>query len=310
MKLIPFGLWHRDELQPLPRPSLHSAPSMNIVLRAIPGRSSGRRSASPIRDGQTLIAHRYGTPRCFPCSHMTSGTLTRRNKGEFPTVLHFDELHRAAVSQAECIARTVASPDVAEWLMGLPLGWTSTRPLARLALESHAIGQALAAGVPVAASTQRAGIRAPTALAGAMSQCRHATLSLFSGCGALDFALLAWCKLLHIASRMRLRLQSCAPGWQTAYCPLRRCMDIFAKCRPSTRDYNGFPCPDISVAGRRLGFAGKQSVLVYEALRLAGETQCSFIFMEMSMRFEGCLKSGSRCSLHWIAKASIPGGAA
>ncbi len=42
----------------------------------------------------------------------------------------------------------------------------------------------------------------------------------------------------------------------------------------------GFPCQDISVAGQRLGFDGSRSSLVFEALRLADETGCSFIFME------------------------------
>ena len=42
----------------------------------------------------------------------------------------------------------------------------------------------------------------------------------------------------------------------------------------------GFPCQDISYAGQQAGFHGQRSNLVFEALRLADEAGCSFIFME------------------------------
>ena len=44
--------------------------------------------------------------------------------------------------------------------------------------------------------------------------------------------------------------------------------------------YGGFPCQDISLAGRRAGLEGKRSGLFFEIVRLAKETKASFIFLE------------------------------
>lgn len=42
----------------------------------------------------------------------------------------------------------------------------------------------------------------------------------------------------------------------------------------------GFPCQDLSSAGKRLGFAGDRSVLFYEVIRLAREFQPQFLLLE------------------------------
>ena len=42
----------------------------------------------------------------------------------------------------------------------------------------------------------------------------------------------------------------------------------------------GFPCQDISVAGRRAGLDGARSGLFYEALRIAADCGASFLFLE------------------------------
>ena len=42
----------------------------------------------------------------------------------------------------------------------------------------------------------------------------------------------------------------------------------------------GFPCQDISFAGRQAGLRGERSSLVFEVLRLADEIGCWFIFIE------------------------------
>ncbi len=44
--------------------------------------------------------------------------------------------------------------------------------------------------------------------------------------------------------------------------------------------YGGFPCQDISIAGRGAGLAGKRSGLFFEILRLAKEVKPKFIFLE------------------------------
>lgn len=42
----------------------------------------------------------------------------------------------------------------------------------------------------------------------------------------------------------------------------------------------GFPCQDLSTAGKRLGFAGDRSVLFYEVIRLAREFRPQFLLLE------------------------------
>lgn len=44
--------------------------------------------------------------------------------------------------------------------------------------------------------------------------------------------------------------------------------------------YAGFPCQDISIAGRQKGLEGKRSGLVFEIFRLLDETQAPFVFLE------------------------------
>lgn len=42
----------------------------------------------------------------------------------------------------------------------------------------------------------------------------------------------------------------------------------------------GFPCQDLSTAGKRMGFAGDRSVLFYEVIRLAREFRPQFLLLE------------------------------
>ena len=44
--------------------------------------------------------------------------------------------------------------------------------------------------------------------------------------------------------------------------------------------YGGFPCQDISVAGRGAGLAGERSGLFFEIVRLIGDLQPRFVFLE------------------------------
>ena len=42
----------------------------------------------------------------------------------------------------------------------------------------------------------------------------------------------------------------------------------------------GFPCQDLSVAGKRLGFGGERSSLFYEIARIAEETEPEWLLLE------------------------------
>jgi hypothetical protein len=231
------------------------------------------RSAELVPGG---VAHMYGTPRAFYCTHVASRVLTRRNRCELPTILRHDVQHLAAVGAARCQERVVASPEFVEWLMGVPQGWTGTEPLARDVVQQHALGESLAAA---------AGVSAAAAL-GRPRPTQQATLSLFTGCGALDFGLLDW-------SRPVAYCESCGAAVEVLRA---RMSDGALPAAPVHEDIRsmtaahlrglvagivmGFPCGDISMAGPQLGFGGERSVLVYEALRLADEAQCAWIFLE------------------------------
>ena len=131
----------------------------------------------------------YGTPRCFPCSQVSSRSLTKRNYRELPTSLLFDEQHREAVG-VEWQSRVVASPAIVEWIMGLPRGWTATEALCKEAVKSHVLGGAMSVGISAAAGSAMAvGVSA----AADSAKLSH-TLSLFTGCGGLDWGLLDRCR--------------------------------------------------------------------------------------------------------------------
>lgn len=110
-------------------------------------------------------------------------------------------------------------------------------------------------------------------------------LSLFSGIGGLDLALSEWvrpvayCEIERYAaavlfSRMLDGSIPTAPIFPDV-------TKLTGKILPSIDIiYGGFPCQDISVAGRGKGLEGKRSGLFFEAVRLVRECKPEFIFLE------------------------------
>jgi DNA (cytosine-5)-methyltransferase 1 len=110
-------------------------------------------------------------------------------------------------------------------------------------------------------------------------------LDLFSGIGGITKALegyvtpVAYCENDRYAqgvllSRMATRDLPIAPIWD----------DITTLDGRSFKNidiiYGGFPCQDISVAGRGAGLAGERSGLFFEIVRLIGEIRPRFVFLE------------------------------
>jgi DNA (cytosine-5)-methyltransferase 1 len=110
-------------------------------------------------------------------------------------------------------------------------------------------------------------------------------LDLFSGIGGLSKALecyvwpVAYCDIEPysrsvLLSRMATGDIPIAPIWDdvtTLHGNMLPAIDII---------YGGFPCQDISCAGRQAGLGGKRSGLFFEIVRLAGETKAEWLFLE------------------------------
>jgi hypothetical protein len=248
----------------------------------------------------------------FPATHYSCGGLTARNKHELPQCLFYDPLFgqvAESLGLTNCsldqpALKAVVSPKFGEWLMGLPQGWTSPYlPVNFAVLGAHIVSQQ-----PVL-------------------EHKHHVLSLFSGCGALDYALSPWCHSLAYCEididaqsvlQARMKDGSLTHG------------KIFGDIRSLTRgtlmkelgDVSvdglvfGFPCVDTCRAGKMKGIIdGPQSNLVWEALRLAEELRVAFMFIEnvdntRFLRFGGaqCLvdalgQAGFRCT--WVSVGAV-----
>lgn len=110
-------------------------------------------------------------------------------------------------------------------------------------------------------------------------------LDLFSGIGGISIALKPWVKTVAYCERDRYaqavllsRMQSGeldrAPIWddvRTLHGEMLPRVDVI---------FGGFPCQDISVAGKGAGLGGERSGLYFEVLRLIDECEPSYVFLE------------------------------
>lgn len=111
-------------------------------------------------------------------------------------------------------------------------------------------------------------------------------LDLFSGIGGITLALSEWVKPIAyceiepyaqkvLLSRMSQGQLPIAPIWDDV-------RSLSARDLPKVDIiYGGFPCQDISIAGRKAGIAKEtRSGLFYEIMRLTDELKPSFLFLE------------------------------
>jgi len=112
-------------------------------------------------------------------------------------------------------------------------------------------------------------------------------LDLFSGIGGISLALkdyaktVAYCEINKysqavLMSRMESGQLDKAPIWGDV-CTLRGDMFPAGSINLITA---GFPCQDLSVAGRGVGLEGKRSGLYKEVVRLVEEIKPQFVFLE------------------------------
>jgi hypothetical protein len=283
---------------------------IQLVQGHLPER--GKRWSEVVLPGHEPTIKLYSSLRPFPATHYSCGGLTVRNKHELPQCLFYDPLFgqvAESLGLTNCsldqpALKAVVSPKFGEWLMGLPQGWTSPYlPVNFAVLGAHIVSQQ-----PVL-------------------EHKHHVLSLFSGCGALDYALSPWCHSLAYCEididaqsvlQARMKDGSLTHG------------KIFGDIRSLTRGtlmkelgevsvdglVFGFPCVDTCRAGKMKGIIdGPQSNLVWEAMRLAEELRVAFMFIEnvdntRFLRFGGaqCLvdaltQAGFRCS--WVSVGAV-----
>jgi DNA (cytosine-5)-methyltransferase 1 len=110
-------------------------------------------------------------------------------------------------------------------------------------------------------------------------------LDLFSGIGGISLALRPWvlpkayCESDRYAQSVLLSRMS---GGQLFQAPIwDDVCSLTGKMLPQIdMVYGGFPCQDISAAGRGAGLAGQRSGLVTEVFRLVQELRPAFVFLE------------------------------
>lgn len=111
-------------------------------------------------------------------------------------------------------------------------------------------------------------------------------LDLFSGIGGISLALKSWVTTVAyceqnpfsqavLLERMHSNDLDIAPIWDDVRTLNREILDTEIDIITG-----GFPCQDISIAGRGKGLAGERSGLFFEIVRLAKELKPSFLFLE------------------------------
>ena len=229
----------------------------------------GSKHAKLVLPGQEPVLKVYGTLRCFSATHRAARVITVRNQRELPTCLHFDPHFRKSIPQTQISDLRCVTPTFGEWLMGLPRGWTALQPLQESCLRDNRSGLLQKGGPGVSAGPPQP----------------WRSLSLFSGCGALDYALpwctpVAYCELDPDAcSVLRARM---ADG-SLPEAPLYH--DVRALTKKELRGQidvivAGFPCVDLCKAGKKQGLGGSESTLVWEVCRLARDSGVLRIFLE------------------------------
>lgn len=107
-------------------------------------------------------------------------------------------------------------------------------------------------------------------------------LDLFSGVGGFSYAaesLVGGFKTTQFVEVDKSCQRVLKKHWPTT--PIHEDIKSFT-ATPGSFDLitAGFPCQDISSAGKQLGFSGERSSLFYEIIRLVGEVRPKFILLE------------------------------
>ena len=238
---------------------------MNITLQQDPCNIAvrARCSSGVVAEGKEPTIKYYATIRHCELSYRvcSSRVMTYRNLLTLPAQLYFDPVFKQSCRRhnlPRAALRTV-NPAFAEWVMGLPRGWTALAPLQ---------------------------ITSPHGIPWPHWPRRYRTLSLFSGIAGLDFGLAPWCEVVAYVEKsadatalLQARMADGSLDLGTIH---REVRDVRGGALPPGIDgvTAGFPCSGTSQAGRREGLGHDATALIEHVFRLVDETHCSWFFRE------------------------------
>ena len=207
----------------------------------------------------------FGTLRCHPVVHSASRACTNRGAHDLATSIKFSKRYKRAMAKLGKSRKRYLSPRFGEWLMGFPQGWTSTKPLHAAAMNIEDKSDK-SEKIPV--------------------------FDAFTGCCGLGlgasnaFEPVAMCELdtgarKVLKARMDDKTLKKVPifkdikkvtclrqGGKRQRLPRFRCLSA------------GFPCQDVSTAGRQLGLKGSRTVLIRHVVRLLRESDAPLCILE------------------------------
>ena len=219
-------------------PSLSLAPSLGFTLHPEPVPDSRKRPLP--KSGlvtKPVKISRFGTLRRHGAAHQVATALGIRGMRDFPNVIYYSSAYKEHMAQLGQQRGKYIAPEFAEYVMGYPTHWTSTT-------ESPA----------------NDGEHALT------DEDKFKGASAFTGVGGLELAIgkavtaKLYCEKDAAAREvLRKRIED---GLLPKGPVMEDICTLDAKLLQNTEVLTaGFPCPDISFAGRRSGFAGDRSSL-------------------------------------------------
>ena len=220
-------------------PSLSLAPSLGFTLHPEPVPDSRKRPLP--KSGlvtKPVKISRFGTLRRHGAAHQVATALGIRGMRDFPNVIYYSSAYKEHMAQLGQQRGKYIAPEFAEYVMGYPTHWTSTTESPANEIGEHAL----------------------------TDEDKFKGASAFTGVGGLELAIgkavtaKLYCEKDAAAREvLRKRIED---GLLPKGPVMEDICTLDAKLLQNTEVLTaGFPCPDISFAGRRSGFAGDRSSL-------------------------------------------------
>ena len=238
-----------------PTPDLECAKPLDKMLVPIKASIETRKRCTSGLVTKPMKINSYGAFRCAPVSTYIGSNLTKRNCQDIGNQIAFDPEWRQAVTDngLDPTSYKCVSPQFIEWMAGVPLGWTSPKPMPQT--------------------------RQPRGR-------RHTCFDWFSGVGGLNQALhsafttVGYCERDDFCNEV---LQARMNDGHLDKAPVWRDVRTIKASEIPDHDLSamGFPCQDISIAGQHNGFEdGTRSRLFLDVMEKLAVTKPKWILIE------------------------------